>query len=465
MPGNQYSWTPAGSSTGDTPPVIDTGKTPAVYTVETAKKVDALVSGAGVSLSAYSAVTFPGATPIATDSGLAGNLTGTYYYTCFYYTATGKTDITTAVPTPVTVSGKKVNLTGIPVSTDPTVIGRGICRNLAADGNANSFPRQWIVALIPDNTTTTYVDNIADGSLTQAAPRISTLSGFLTSGGSRVGNFFGISQGIGQNALPGGTGYANVMIGTNAGQSVVNGIRNTGIGTLAMSALTNGDQNTGIGTHALGNITGSSSCTAIGYAALESLATTEAFPSTAVGAFALQAANGATGGNVALGYQAGQNASSANQTVLIGLNTGRANTASTANVLVGASVAGAATSGNFNTAIGHSALGSLTTAGSIVALGAYAGNYATGTSSEFFLNNQDRTNYAGDQTLSLMYGSFAATADAQRLFINALTAPARIPTASRPAWSAALKGCIYFDTTTNKLVVAGASAWETVTSV
>jgi len=40
----------------------------------------------------------------------------------------------------------------------------------------------------------------------------------------------------------------------------------------------------------------------------------------------------------------------------------------------------------------------------------------------------------------------------------------KMPTASRPAWSAALVGLTYFDTTLNKIVVAGAAAYETVTS-
>jgi len=40
----------------------------------------------------------------------------------------------------------------------------------------------------------------------------------------------------------------------------------------------------------------------------------------------------------------------------------------------------------------------------------------------------------------------------------------KMPTAARPAWSAALIGLTYFDTTLNKIVVAGAAAYETVTS-
>lgn len=43
--------------------------------------------------------------------------------------------------------------------------------------------------------------------------------------------------------------------------------------------------------------------------------------------------------------------------------------------------------------------------------------------------------------------------------------PAQFTTAGRPAWAAGLVGSLYFDTTANKLYVAGAAAWEQVTSV
>ena len=38
------------------------------------------------------------------------------------------------------------------------------------------------------------------------------------------------------------------------------------------------------------------------------------------------------------------------------------------------------------------------------------------------------------------------------------------PTTSRPAWAASLKGTIFLDTTLGKINVAGAAAWEVVTS-
>jgi len=40
----------------------------------------------------------------------------------------------------------------------------------------------------------------------------------------------------------------------------------------------------------------------------------------------------------------------------------------------------------------------------------------------------------------------------------------RIAGANIPAWDASLAGSVVFDTTAGKLKVAGASAWETVTS-
>jgi hypothetical protein len=78
--------------------------------------------------------------------------------------------------------------------------------------------------------------------------------------------------------------------------------------------------------------------------------------------------------------------------------------------------------GSYNTAIGAYAGYLAPGNGSgilnnVVYLGAFAGKYGT-TSNEFFLNNQDRTNYAGDQTKSLLYGVFNATAASQTLTIN-----------------------------------------------
>ena len=75
--------------------------------------------------------------------------------------------------------------------------------------------------------------------------------------------------------------------------------------------------------------------------------------------------------------------------------------------------------GDENTAIGANAL--LQALGSRnVALGNAAGQYETGSDS-LYIDNQDRTNTAGDKAKALLYGTFAATAAAQQLTINAGT--------------------------------------------
>ena len=87
-------------------------------------------------------------------------------------------------------------------------------------------------------------------------------------------------------------------------------------------------------------------------------------------------------------------------------------------VMVG-TLAGYNSTGASNVGVGYSALGSSTTNTGCVALGHKAGFYTTTQSNELFIDNQDRTNYAGQQTKSLMYGTFNATASSQTLTVNA----------------------------------------------
>jgi len=96
----------------------------------------------------------------------------------------------------------------------------------------------------------------------------------------------------------------------------------------------------------------------------------------------------------------------------------KTNTNGVENTAVGALALYANSGGDYNTAVGLSALGSQINGNGNVALGYYAGNYETG-SNAFYINNQDRTNTAGDKASSLMYGTFNATAVNQTLTINA----------------------------------------------
>jgi hypothetical protein len=76
------------------------------------------------------------------------------------------------------------------------------------------------------------------------------------------------------------------------------------------------------------------------------------------------------------------------------------------------------TNGWRNLAMGTGALYNNIEGSGNVALGYYAGRYETG-SNAFYVNNQDRTDSAGDKAKSLLYGVFAADPADQKLTINA----------------------------------------------
>lgn len=82
-------------------------------------------------------------------------LSGTYVYYMTFVTSIGETN-----PGPASVevspNGQDVSLDSIPISSDPTVIGRSIYRVGGVLGQA------YLVATINDNTTTTFTDNVSD---------------------------------------------------------------------------------------------------------------------------------------------------------------------------------------------------------------------------------------------------------------------------------------------------------------
>ena len=78
------------------------------------------------------------------------------------------------------------------------------------------------------------------------------------------------------------------------------------------------------------------------------------------------------------------------------------------------------TTGNYNVASGGYALYANTEGQYNVALGYFAGRYKAATiSDKLFIDDRDRTNESGEQTLGLIYGGFAATTASQFLRINA----------------------------------------------
>lgn len=172
--------------------------------------------------------------------------------------------------------------------------------------------------------------------------------------------------------------------------------------------------NTALGTSALtGTLTTLAGNVAVGYEAIK--IATSGTGSTAVGYRALVALTGAQG-NTAIGYEALKTVISSGNNTAVGyqtltLTTGASNTA------IGYLAGGTLSTGATNTALGSRALGNNATGSGCVAIGFFAGRYETA-SDAFYVDNQDRTNTAGDKAKALCYGVFAAAAANQTIRFN-----------------------------------------------
>lgn len=224
---------------------------------------------------------------------------------------------------------------------------------------------------------------------------------------------------------------SNVAIGNEATfSSNTTGINNTATGPWALNGNTEGSYNVAVGESALtGNTTGDYNV-AIGAGTL--LSNTTGSYNIAIGSDALY--NNTEGSSIAIGSGALLNQTTGSANIVIGDYAAASLTTGLSNVVIGVEAAGSLTTGtgnsvfgdgglgsnstgDRNTAIGKTALNSVT--GSYnVGIGNYAGAYETG-SNTFYVDNQDRTDTAGDKAGALLYGTFNATPSAQTLKINA----------------------------------------------
>ncbi len=211
-------------------------------------------------------------------TGVAGALTGTYYYVISYVTASGQTNYG-PVSSSVAPSSQKVNLTAVPTSPSNLVTARDIYRGTALAGPFN------YVGQIADNTTTTYTDN--NTSPTTAADDINLTSNFQVSGntvliadsanyntglgiGVLQGNSIGTSNAaLGYHALNvSTTGGGNAAFGYDSLVADTTGSGNTAIGGNSLQATTYGQSNTGVGQWALDGNTSGGNNTALGWGSL-----------------------------------------------------------------------------------------------------------------------------------------------------------------------------------------------------
>lgn len=195
----------------------------------------------------FTSVTAPAAcvaTLIATATGNVDN--GTHSYKVTFVNASGETELGTVSNTvTVDASNKQVALSDIPVSSSLGVTARKIYRTKAGFSNYN------YLATLNDNSTTTYTDNIADSSLTEANSENKENDSF--------GKIF--IDGVERLTLT----TTNNFIGSYAGLFTT-GIHNTAIGYQSLSQNTSGQNNIAIGGKQVlyQNTTGSSNI-AVGY--------------------------------------------------------------------------------------------------------------------------------------------------------------------------------------------------------
>lgn len=176
----------------------------------------------------------PATTPVGQLSaptvvaGSTGVLNGTYKYVWTFVTAVGET-IASPEAT-ITVSSKYVSVSNAPIGTPTSgVLARKLYRTTAGGGSGS----ERLVTTLNDNTTTSYTDNTADGSLGAPVPVVDTsaVPGGIPGGGGGGGggSFLTQAEADARYALIGSGGTSrNLIIGGSLGSTF----------TLNMSATT-----------------------------------------------------------------------------------------------------------------------------------------------------------------------------------------------------------------------------------
>lgn len=338
--------------------------------------------------------------------GAAGVLTGAYYYATTFVTSAGETAPWPGSATVVNPSSQQVNLTTIPLGP-AGVIARRVYRTPAVTGLIDPKDYRFVVE-IPDNTTTTYTDNLGDGSLGGPVSWNATnRGGFRDSAGVEFAKFSDQSTALGQSTFNTNTGYASTAVGFEALKVNTTGRRNTALGVYSLTSLTTGFENTAAGVHSGQNV--------------------------AAGI-----------GNVFFGYAAGFYGSGTCQ-----FNTG----------LGSGALSGTAGLGIGNTAVGYRALGNINTANNCLGLGFFAGRYADNVR-QIFIDVLDRTNNTNSKDVGWAYGEADSVAINQRARMNSLVrvGPPGITVATLPAAAAALAGFRGYVTDANATTFASVVA-------
>lgn len=376
-------------------------------------------------------------------SGVEGSGTGlgagTYKYKIAYYTTNSATptEAGSASANITIAENKSIDLT-IPVSSDPKVTGRKIYRTLAG-GSVYYF-----VANVANNTATTYTDTTPDASISsnvQAPTQNLTGARYLIAGAQYMvlmasSTYLGASAGSNTEA-----GQENTCIGSSSGLYIKNASFCTFVGHRA-----------GMGNISDTNISGDYN-TAVGRQTLSGLSTGHRNNCFGMGAGS-QITTGAY--NICIGVDTYKD-DAGNHNIMMGYHTGFAMTSGDGNIFIGDTVNTSIGVSDNSILIGYNASSAESLTNAI----------AIGYSSSVTASNSFVLGGTGANQVSVGVGT---TAPDQKALLDLTSTtrgflPPRMTSTQRDAISSPPSGLVIYNTTTGKLNVHGASAWEAVTSV
>ena len=248
--------------------------------------VDGIISSdLGFNITTVSAPTPAATLDLVADSNASHLSIGLYNYRITYTTAIGETGGAVLSSITTDASNRSVQISNIPISTNPKVTGRRIYRtkvNMTSD-------RGYLLTTIANNTATTFLDTIPDSSLTGdswVGYKSNTTSKFISLNGVRSLVFDPSTTAVGTGAGGSFTSAGlSAFVGSYAGASITYGFSNTFLGASSGRMTTSGGSNIAIGGQTMYHNTTGSGNTVVGDGGL--LGATNALANTAIGAGAL----------------------------------------------------------------------------------------------------------------------------------------------------------------------------------
>jgi len=340
----------------------------------------------------------------------------------------------------ITTIGSDISTTNLRVSGSATTTGNQVVSGeLTVTGTSTFSGNIGIGTAAPNNLLSVY--DLIDFDNTDLNTKLGYQAGKNIVTGTQYNTYVGYQAGMTNSTASTNAADYNTAVGYQALYKNTTGSANSTMGMWTLSNNTTGSSNTAMGSSLYKNTTGSAN-SAVGNASLT--ANTTGSYNSAMGSKALYSlkptSKAITGfadysGTVAGTVLATSTAHglSAGTTAGVGIyGTTNYNGVYTVTYIDTNSfyftdtwVSDDATGwwgidaqGKNNTALGYYAGYNEITGSSNVFLGYYAGAYETG-SNAFYVDNQNRTNTAGDKANALMYGTFAAASANQNLTVNA----------------------------------------------